>query len=99
VERNIEQAQAQVDNADAILNSRQSAVQTASESLMAVKELFAFNRGSLLDLLRVQEDLYNAGRDLINASIDRRIAQYRLLHLVSDLEPRLTQAAGVSPRP
>ena len=99
VERNIEQAQAQLENADAILSSRQFAVQTASESLMAVKELFAFNRGSLLDLLRVQEDLYNAGRDLINASIDRRLAQYRLLHLASELEPRLIQAAGSVPRP
>ena len=66
---------------------------------VAVKELFAFNRGSLLDLLRVQEDLYNAGRDLINASIDRRLAQYRLLHLASELEPRLIEAAGSVSRP
>ena len=53
----------------------------------------------MLDLLRVQEDLYNAGRDLINASIDRRLAQYRLLHLASELEPRLVEAAGSAARP
>ncbi len=94
VERNIEQAQAQVDSADALIQSRRAAVRAASESLMAVKEQFAYNRGSLLDLLRVQEDLYNAGRDLINASIDRRVAQYRLMHLISELEPRLTEASA-----
>jgi adhesin transport system outer membrane protein len=99
VERNIEQAQAQVESAEALIQSRRAAVRAASESLIAVKEQFAYNRGSLLDLLRVQEDLYNAGRDLINASIDRRVAQYRLMHLISELEPRLIEAsASATPR-
>jgi adhesin transport system outer membrane protein len=90
IERNIEQAQAQVYSAEALIQSRRTVVRAASESLIAVKEQFAFNRGTLLDLLRVQEDLYNAGRDLINASIDSRISQYRLINLISELEPRLT---------
>lgn len=97
VERNIEQTQAQLRSADAMLASRREAVLSASDSLLAVKEQFAFNRGSLLDLMRAQEDLYNAGRDLISSEVDRSLSRWQFLHLVAELEPQLAQAAPDSP--
>ena len=61
-------------------------------SFEAVREQFAFRRGTLLDLLRAQEDLYLAGRDLIDGVIDHAVARYRLLHLGSGLTPLLALA-------
>jgi outer membrane protein TolC len=54
--------------------------------MRAVREQFSFNRGSLLDLITVQEGLYQAGRDLIDASADRILVRYRLLHLTAQLD-------------
>ena len=62
------------------------AVQVAALALEAVREQFAFRRGTLLDLLRSQEELYIAGRDYISSLMDRSISRYRLLHLTAALE-------------
>jgi len=59
--------------------------------MKAVREQFAYRRGTLLDLLRVQEDLFFAGRNLIDAMADSALAHYRFLYLASDLESYLEQ--------
>jgi outer membrane protein TolC len=51
-----------------------------------VREQFAFNKGTLLDLLTVQENLYIAGRDLVDAEADRQISRYRFIHLSTGLD-------------
>lgn len=86
VNRSIAQSMAQVNEADTLVATRRDAVLGAAESLLAVKEHFSYKRGSLLDLLRSQEELYIAGRDYISANADRSISRYRLLHLTSALE-------------
>ena len=60
-------------------------------SLAAVREQFAYRRGTLLDLLRAQEDLFVVGRDLIDTLTDRATARFRLLHLTADLVPVMRQ--------
>ena len=40
-----------------------------------------------LDLLRAQEELHHATRDLIDALADQTLSRYRFLHLAADLTP------------
>ena len=83
--KSLQQVLAEVEAAPHALAARQRAVEVAAESLIAVREQFAFRRGTLLDLLRAQEDLYYTGRDLINRMIDTALAYQRLRYLASEL--------------
>lgn len=85
-ERVLTQNQEDVRNSDALLAARKAAASSAISSMRAVREQFAFNKGTLLDLLTVQEGLFNAGRDLVDAEADRQISRYRYLHLTSGLD-------------
>ena len=81
-------------NSNAGIGARKEAAQVAAVALEAVREQFAFRRGTLLDLLRAQEELYIAGRDLIDSVVDHTMARYRLLHLAMELNPLFEFAAG-----
>ena len=96
VERAIAQAVAEVNNSDSIVATRKETVQVASQAFDAVREQFAFRRGTLLDLLRAQEELYLAGRDLIDGVVDHALARHRLLHLATELAPLFGIAAPVN---
>lgn len=85
-ERVLTQNQEDVLNSDALLAARKVSATSAISSMRAVREQFAFNKGTLLDLLTVQESLFNAGRDLVDAEADRQISRYRYLHLTSGLD-------------
>ncbi len=91
IERMLSQTLAEVDNASATLKARQMASGVAADTLEAVREQFAFRRGTLLDLLKAQEDLFYAGRDLIDAQVDTSIARFRLAWLASELETQYPQ--------
>jgi outer membrane protein, adhesin transport system len=99
LDRALQQAVADVRTADALVAARADAVRVATSAYEAVREQFAFRRGTLLDLLRAQEDLYLAGRDLIDGVVDHAVARYRLLHLGSGLTPLLALAPGGRPAP
>ena len=86
VKKSIVQSTTQVNEAEGLVRVRREGVLGASQSLLAVKEHFSYRRGTLLDLLRSQEELYIAGRDYISSLMDRSIARYRLLHLTAALE-------------
>ena len=98
VERSAAQAVADVRNSDAAIGARKEAMQVAATALEAVREQFAFRRGSLLDLLRAQEELYLAGRDLVDGVVDQAQARYRLLHLAMELHPLFDLAAQAEER-
>ncbi len=87
LERAIGQTLADARYTDALILARKDAVQVAAAAFESVREQFAFRRGTLLDLLRAQEDLDLAGRDLIDVVVDHALARYRLLHLAMDLTP------------
>lgn len=87
VERTLVQAVADVRNSVVSMGARKEAVQVASSAFEAVREQFAFRRGSLLDLLRAQEELYLAGRDLIDGLVDHSLVRFRLLHVAMELNP------------
>lgn len=88
LERALAQSLSDVRNSTTAVEARKDAAQVAAVALEAVREQFAFRRGSLLDLLRAQEELHQATRDLIDSVVDQTLARYRLLHLASDLAPR-----------
>ncbi len=85
-EKNLRQSLSEVALGQEILSNRRLAVGVANDTLAAVREQFAFRRGTLLDLLRAQEDVFMAGRDLIDAVTDHALARYRLLYMASMLE-------------
>ncbi len=89
IERAISQTLAEVRNSSASVLARREAVVVASQALGSVREQFAFRRGTLLDMLRAQEDLYIAGRDLIDGVVEHALARYRLLHLSMELLPQM----------
>jgi adhesin transport system outer membrane protein len=98
VERSAAQAVADVRNSDAAIGARKEAMQVAATALAAVREQFAFRRGNLLDLLRAQEELYLAGRDLVDGVVDQAQARYRLLHLAMELHPLFDLVAEAAER-
>lgn len=85
-EKNLRQTLSEVALGQEILSNRRLAVGVANDTLAAVREQFAFRRGTLLDLLRAQEDVFMAGRDLIDAVTDHALARYRLLYMASLLD-------------
>jgi len=87
LERALSQAYADIGNSNTAVLARKDAAQVAAVALEAVREQFAFRRGSLLDLLRAQEELHQATRDLIDALADQTLSRYRFLHLSADLTP------------
>jgi adhesin transport system outer membrane protein len=87
LERALAQAAADVQNSGTAVRARKDAAQVAALALEAVREQFAFRRGTLLDLLRAQEELHQATRDLIDAVANQTLSRYRFLHLAADLAP------------
>lgn len=96
IERAVAQTVADIRNTTAVVAARKETVLVAAMAYEAVREQFAFRRGSLFDLLRAQEDLYLAGRDLIDGVVEHALARYRLLHLSTELAP-LFEIGGPTP--
>lgn len=85
-DRGLSQARSDVKNSDLIREARIRSANAAVRSMEAVQEQFKFNRGSLLDTIKTQEELYTAGKDMIDAVADRLISRYRLLFFTSQLD-------------
>ncbi len=91
---------AELDNGEASLKARRGGVQGAMRALEVVREQFFFRRGALLDLLRAQEELFVAGRELIVGLVEHAQVRYRLLHVSGQLDEVLqAQAAPVTSKP
>jgi adhesin transport system outer membrane protein len=85
-ERSLTQARADVKSTTEIQSSRVRSAKAAVRSMEAVNEQFHFNRGSLLDAIKTQEELYAAGKDMIDSVADRILSKYRLLFFSSQLD-------------
>ena len=94
VERAVVQTLAEVAQGDALVEARRTAARAAAASLRTVREQFAFNRGTLLDLLRAQEDVYGAGAGLLEAVSQRANSRWQLLHLSGGLAAAVGLPAG-----
>lgn len=85
-ERFAAQVFAEARSSDLLLSARIEAVDLAASSLRAVREQFAFRRGTLLDLLNAQEVLQAAGRDLIEGYAQQVLSAYRVLYVASRID-------------
>lgn len=85
-ERFAAQVLAEASASDQLLLARIESAELAAASLRAVREQFAFRRGTLLDLLNAQEVLQAAGRDLIDAYAQQVFGSYRVLYIASRID-------------
>jgi adhesin transport system outer membrane protein len=94
-EHSLAQARADVKSTADMVDARIRSAKAAVRSMEAVNEQFQFNRGSLLDAIKTQEELYAAGKDMIDALAERFLARFRLIYFTSQLED-LFQLASIT---
>jgi len=87
-ERFASQVLAEARASEQLVRARVEAAELAASSLRAVREQFAFRRGTLLDLLNAQEVLQAAGRELIDAYAQQVFGSYRILYVASRLDTK-----------
>ena len=66
--------------AEASLAGQQSVLEATRLANRATKDLFAYDRGSLSDVFRVQEDYVDVLRDVVRARASLQITYYSLMH-------------------
>ena len=97
LERSVRQVSAEVENSARTIEARIQSVMAGIDALRANREQLELNRGSFTELLKVQEELFDAGRELIESLFDRTLARYRLAQLTGDLSDLIgetTSGAG-----
>jgi adhesin transport system outer membrane protein len=73
----------------ASVSARMLVFKGAEDSYAISKDLYAFSRSSLFEVLKSQEDLYNSGQRLIDGIINRALAKYKLLHAAQRLNQEI----------
>lgn len=92
LERSVRQVAAEAENGDRTIDARIQSVLAGIDALRANREQLEVNRGSFTELLKVQEELFDAGRELIDSVFDRTLARYRLAQLTGDLSEMIGSA-------
>lgn len=95
LERSLRQVSAEVENSARTIEARIQSVLANIDALRANREQLELNRGSFVELLKVQEELFDAGRELVDSVYDRTLARYRLAQLTGDLSALIATSAAV----
>lgn len=85
LERAIRQTHAEVDNIPANYDAKIMSVMASADTLRANREQMEANRGSIIELLKAQEELFDAGRELVEFMFDSALSRYRLLQFTGGL--------------
>ncbi len=85
IQRNLRDAFAEYEGKLAGVSARILVTEGAENSYEISKEMYAFSRISLFELLKTQEELFSAGQRLIDSIVDRALSKYRLLHAAQQL--------------
>ena len=85
IQRNLRDAFAEYEGKLAGVSARILVTDGAENSYEISKEMYAFSRISLFELLKTQEELFSAGQRLIDSIVDRALSKYRLLHAAQQL--------------
>ena len=85
ISKEIRESFAEYDGGVSAVDAQILVLQGAKETYSITKELYAFSRVSLFEVLSSQEELVNAGMKLIDSVIDRALAKYRLLNATQQL--------------
>jgi outer membrane protein, adhesin transport system len=97
VERSLAQAIADDDSNLAVLAARRDGVLLAVDAMRAVREQFAYRRGSLLDMLNAQEVMHAAGVALVDAEVEQALDRWRVLYLSNALASIFNAEAAADP--
>lgn len=89
--RNLRDSYSDYNGQVAAVSARMLVFKGAEDSYGISKDLYAFSRSSLFEVLKSQEDLFNAGQRLIDSVINRAVARYKLLHAGQMLMSRVEQ--------
>ena len=88
----ITQAGAEINQLTFLLEKRKASLNASLVVYAASARLMDLKRGDLTDLQRVEEELNNAMRLLVDNWFDLAIAYYRYLHLTNDLKKKFFEA-------
>ena len=89
--RSLREAYADYNGQVAGVAARMLVFKGAEDSYAIAKDLYAFSRSSLFEVLKSQEDLFNAGQRLIDSVVNRAQAKYKLLHAAQVLISRVNE--------
>lgn len=89
--RNLRNAYSDYNGQVAAVSARMLVFKGAEDSYAISKDLYAFSRSSLFEVLKSQEDLFNAGQRLIDSVVNRAVARFKLLHAGQMLTTRIEQ--------
>jgi adhesin transport system outer membrane protein len=89
--RSMREAYADYNGQVAGVAARMLVFKGAEDSYAIAKDLYAFSRSSLFEVLKSQEDLFNAGQRLIDSVVNRAEAKYKLLHAAQVLISRVNE--------
>jgi adhesin transport system outer membrane protein len=89
--RNLRDAYSDYNGQVAAVSARMLVFKGAEDSYAISKDLYAFSRSSLFEVLKSQEDLFNAGQRLIDSVVNRAVARYKLLNAGQLLMTRVEQ--------
>lgn len=89
--RNLRDAYSDYNGQVAAVSARMLVFKGAEDSYAISKDLYAFSRSSLFEVLKSQEDLFNAGQRLIDSVVNRAVARYKLLNAGQLLMARVEQ--------
>lgn len=78
--KQLEDAFAEYQAQQSSVTSRIAVLRSAKASSDIAKELFLYNRGSLTDVFKGQEDYLLAARNLVDSNTDFKISFYTMLH-------------------
>lgn len=87
--RNIRDAFAGYNGDVAAVSARMLVFKGAEDTYAITKDMYAFSRTSLFEVLSAQEELYAAGQKLIDSMINRALSKYQLLHATQKLVERV----------
>ena len=83
--KNIRESFAGYEGSVSAVDAQMLVLKGAKESYSITKELYAFSRVSLFEVLSSQEELFNSGTKLIDSIVNRALAKYQLLHSTQKL--------------
>ena len=89
--RGIREALSEYNGHVAAVGARMLVYKGAEDSYGISKDLYAFSRSSLFEVLKSQEDLFNSGQRLIDSIISRAISRYKLMHAAQLLNDRIEE--------
>jgi outer membrane protein TolC len=90
--RGLREALSEYNGHVASVGARMLVYKGAEDSYGISKDLYAFSRSSLFEVLKSQEDLFNSGQRLIDSIISRAISRYKLMHATHLLTDRIEEA-------